>query len=274
MASGDPVEHPETGEPIQHTRTLYRHAVQTGFTDAEIDSTPSEQLQDLIFSRQREMLERASQTPTPNVSAAEKPAPVAEPEPEVSFGEFENEENLDPKLKGVLKGHLTAQLKALKALEAKLAAAEQREQQRVQAEQVRARDNHIDKMLSEHAHFLGSASIAELHEGSPDLAKRRAVLGLAAADKTKRSDKEKIAFAVSQLFGAPPVESGVTPEPEPGARPSAAQWANGGVPRPTSRKPAPELNDIRRATKEVENRLAQLSQPGSNGSVDQDDFPD
>lgn len=272
-SSEDPIINPETGEPIQHSRALLKHAYLAGFSDAEIDTTPSETLQDLIFTRQREMLEKAVQQPAPNISGIEKPVVKApEPDPEVSFGEFESDDNLDPKLRAVLKGHLTEQLKKLKAIETRLEETTKRQEQQERASQAKARDGHIDKMLTKHAHFLGNESIAELSEGSPNLAKRRAVLGLASADKSKRSDQEKIDYAVSQLFGAPPQAD---PEvPQPGTRPTAQQWANGGVPRPTSRKPAPEINDIKNATKAVEQRLAMLNQAGSNGSVDKDDFPE
>lgn len=274
VASEDPLQYSqEPGEPPQvyeHTRTLYRHAIQTGFTDAEIDSTPSEELQDRVFNRQREMFSKAQASPAPNVSAVEKP-PVVEPDPEVSLGEFEKA--LEPEVVTPLKAHLVNQLKQLKALEAKLEAAEKREQERVQVDQQRSRDQAIDKMLSKHAHFLGAESIAELYEGNPNLAKRRAVLGLANADTSNRSNQEKIDYAVSQLFGPAPHQEEESQQPQRNGRPTAAQWANGGVPRPTQRKPAPEVDGVRRAIKEVSSRLEQMNRPGENGTVDLDDFP-
>lgn len=272
--SEEPLLDSETGQPVQHSRVLYRHAVQTGFTDQEIDSTPSEQLQQMVFDRQQEMFSKATQQQAPNVSAIEKPAPKPEPEPVVDFGEFESDENLDPKLRGVLKGHLTEQLKKLKAIEARLEETAKREEAREKADKQRAFDNHIDKVFAKHTDLVGSESISDLYEGHPNLDRRRDALALANIDKSKKSVQEKIDTAIAKLAPSWGVTVQTeTQQPQPGARPSAQQWANGGVPRPTQRKPQEEVNDVRRARQAVEQRLSQLTQPGSNGSVDVEDFP-
>ncbi len=271
VSSEDPLLDSDTGEPIQHSRTLLRHALQSGFTDQEIDSTPSEQLQELVFSRQREQITRAAtHNPTPNISANETPvAKVPEPEPQVDFVEIDKV--LDPEVANPLKAHLTAQLKQLKAIEAKLEAAEKREQQRVEQQRVAEQSNHLDRLLSKHSALLGEKPWHELTKSSPDWVKRHAVLTLAEADTTNKSVQEKIDWAVSQLFGTPQVQ----PETTQGqGRPTAQDFANGGVPRPTQRKPAPEINDVKRARQAVQQQLERMSQPGQNGTVELDDFPE
>lgn len=271
----EPSEEP-LSEPHTHSRNLLRRAVETGFSDTEIDSTPSEELEERIYARQKEAIAQASASPPPNVSARqqEQIATLPEPDPEVNFGEFEDEANLDPKLKAVLKGHLVNQIKQYKALEAKLQAAETREKEREERAQRTARNQAIDKMFAKHAHFVGDQSVAEMHPEDPNLAKREAVIALAIRDKSKRSDQEKIDHAISQLFGAAEPEVEKARASRPGQRPTPQEFANGGIPRPTQRKPAPELNGVVRARKAVEERLAQLQEPGSNGTVDYEDFPE
>lgn len=268
-------------EPLQqtHSRNLLRRAVETGFTDTEIDSTPSEELEERIYSRQKEAIARAANSPQPNLSAREQvQSPVQDEvvEPEPQYPEIDKV--LDPEIAAPLKAQLTAQLKQLKAMEAKLIASEAREKQREENYQRQSRNQAIDKMFSKHAHFVGAQSVSEMHPEDPNLAKREAVIALAIRDKSKRSDQEKIDHAISQLFGAaqePEVETPTRQVPtRQGQRPTPQEFANGGIPRPTQRKPAPELNGVVRARKAVEERLAQLQEPGSNGTVDYDDFPE
>ncbi len=274
-ASEDPLLDGE-GQPISHSRTLLRHAHLAGFTDAEIDTTPSEQLQDLVFSRQQEQINRAVAQQTPNVSANPTPPPAPEPEPQVDFSEIDKV--LDPEIATPLKNQLTAQLKQLKALEAKLEAqTKMAEQANVQRKQTDENDQ-MDRLFSEHSAFLGKKTWRELSKNDPDWIKRNAVVMLAGTDTSARSAKEKLAWAVGQLFGMVPQAQSVAedyePAPQKNGRPTKEEWANGGVPRPTQRKPSAELNDIKRARQAVQNRLEQLSAPGSNGTVDKDDFPE
>lgn len=292
---GQPSQQSQPEQVFEHPRALLRRAYEVGFSDQEIDAMPSEALDEAVWGRHRAGMEESRQR---GVAQALQPvqqqqplqqqqqAPQQEETPPIDFGEFETV--MDQGFVKNLKKHLTDQLKQFKTLEKKLVEQEARNQQREQAEAFQRKQvdfaNYMDRLFTPFAEFLGDERWNELQAGDANYAKRKAVMSIIETDQTRRTMPEKVAFAVSQLFlGGRPLrtrrqapqqqQQAFLPQHQQNMTQRQVEWQQAALQRPTQRRPAAEVNGVRKAIQSVTEQLQQVSQEaGGNGMPEYDDF--
>jgi hypothetical protein len=269
-------------QTFEHPRGLLRRAYEVGMSDQEIDTTPTEQLEDMVWRRYGEATanarmntnSQAVQPPQPVQQQALPPErPQLDPDEEINFGEFE--EVMDKGFVKTLKDKFKKTLTRLKEHETRLVELDNREKKRQQeAEQrnrAQAHATYMDKLFAKHAQFLGDERWQELTPADPNALKRDAVLRLAQADQSRRSDQAKIDAAVGIMFGVQQRAPGQQRQAPRTAR--QQQWDEAGLNRPTQRRAAPEVNGVRKAIANVTGYLDQMgADAGSNGAADYEDF--
>lgn len=268
-----PPEEPEPPPAVSHPRYLIQLALDHGFSDEEIASYSSEQLGSAVYHLQKQARELARQTSQERETqrALERPRdgrPELPRPPESETGPAEEGLGLDETQydAGLINAFKKQQLQ-LKLLQEKLSHLDSREQARAN----QTMTERVDAAFRKHETTLGKGARRDLSADSPEYARRMAILGMVDRDTSHRSLEEKIDRAVEVLYGQPQQPSPSAPTPE--LTRQQRRWQEGAIARPTHRVADAEQPGVKKATKSVAEKLAQLSGgPTDNGEADESDF--
>lgn len=269
-----PPEEPEPPPAVSHPRYLIQLALDHGFSDEEIASYSSEQLGSAVYHLQKQARELARQTSQERETqrALERPRdgrPESSRPPESETGPAEeglgiDETQYDPGIVSLFK----KQQLELKLLKEKLGHLDNREQARAN----QTMTERVDQAFKKHEGALGKGARRDLSADSPEYARRMAILGMVDRDTSHRSLEEKIDRAVEVLYGQSPQPSPPS-VPTPELTRQQRRWQEGAIARPTHRVADAEQPGVKKATKSVAEKLAQLSGgPTDNGEADESDF--
>lgn len=285
-ATGQFVKPPET---FSHPRWLVDQASDLGYTQEDLDTTPTDQLGREISRLHKQLRQNTRQDDrAQTVETARGSVEPLPPEPEkdeLDFGGVKDDEgspftekHLHPGIAAILK----AQAKQLKDLKADLEAVKGYTQSKINEENLTIAERIDNTFAKFNDPRLGKGSVDQLKPNSTELMFRRAILAKASEMAGERSSKEaklgKLEEAYKSLFGSSP------PKAEEPAAPSAPagtsritkeQWKNGAVNRPTQRKGAPEPRGVSKAEKAVAEKMREEGLSGEGGEdVNLDEFPE
>lgn len=260
VASPAPAPTPEPApapSPPKHSPRLVNLAQQLGFSDDEITQTEPSQLYDLV---RMEYDLRARQEP---------PAPPKEEEIDwgtTADGRKLTEADYDPPMARTIKlMHETA--KKNRELEAKLAAQEQRSQQREQQTYV----EHLDSLFGSREDLFGKGTVQDVKRGTPEFDKRAAIETVMRT--LPGSLQAKFEKAVTILYGSAPA----APPPErprgENGRYVSDKWQEAALQKPTQRDNAAEPFGRERAIRSVTKKMRGVDAPIIDDSETLNSFP-
>ncbi len=243
-----------------HTKRLQRIATDFGIAQEEIDSTPPEQLDDLLYHLNRQLLADRERrfNPPPRELPAEQPAvtaPVVD-EDAVDWGTDEEGKPYDENAyqKPIAKTIKTAAelRKKNKELEERLARLEGREVERMTSERDRSIDSAFSKLGAAFEPIFGKGDIANLAKDSDERAARIAIVSMIGQLK-EGTLEQRIAKAAKLVYGrfaknseAPSQYEADDAEPTPrkpaqrNGRITQEDWEAGALARPTQREAKPQ----------------------------------
>lgn len=230
---------PAPAEPAapKHSGRLVRMARDLGLSDEEINSTPTEQLDDIVYHLNRQALQsarEASRTETFHQSQDRRAAPQEEPvAPEApdEYGLDLDESQYAPGLVRALKEVAGKSKREIEALQKQVRSLEEREKNRQQESVTRQLDRLFEK--ADKPTLFGKGGRHELAAEGPEYMRRIAVLS--AMDRMKEGTlAEKFQRAVTMLYGQAPQPS----EPANGNQLSDQQkrWNDAALAKPTQRQ--------------------------------------
>jgi hypothetical protein len=247
---------PPAAQKPAHSRRLRQMAQELGIPQEEIDGTPPEALDDIVYHLHRQALAHTQQLRREGIPDQGQVPPGDSPRDSgPSGGTVTNQEEpdlgLDPNLyDGPLLQVLKDQAKQIRALTARLDRQEQQERVRV-SETLSER---IDRSFERHHDHLGKGKKSELAQDSADYLRRMAVLALVdRMGEREGSLESRIDKAVKTLYGerqAPPEAA----EPDE-LKKRQEVWNGAAVARPTQRAGLPEPKGTQRAEKAVAKHL-------------------
>lgn len=266
-ASGTPEKQPEKHA---HSRTVLRLARDLGIPQAEIDSTPAEDLEDRVYWLNRELTRQRIAANNP----AEKPVEKAPEKPAVDEDDLGlgDESDYDPKMLALLK----AQQKKLKELEKaksehdqKVKAFEEREAARAQQSANDRIDAAFAGLGEDFSGVFGKGKAERMDGNSAEFQRRIAVLRVAETMK-QGSLEADLAAAVKVLYPsgataartnkaeadhteepATPEGDELSPRQKEALKKRQETWRNGGTAKPTHRTEKEEPKGERRAVRAV-----------------------
>ena len=268
----------------KHSKRVLRMAEQFGISQAEIDATEPEALDEALVVLQRQMLDdrqRLIAQPGRQAEPAAQ-APAAPKAPEAFDLGIPAEEMADihPSIASALK-KLAAEVQDLRGLKGTLGTIQQREQQR----EFDSFQQRCDAAFARHETVLGKGSYGELNPQGPELRRRQAVLDTAQRDNPKIPFEKRIERAVEALFGkqtaaaaplpigdARPTEADLITRDSQGritGRITPAQWNAAATARPSHREAPILAPGKEKATKFVADKMKErdyFSQEGVNGT--------
>lgn len=270
-------------EPIKHPRGLKRMATELGLGADEIDTTPTDQLSDIVahlnaqkikIATESANLEALRQARDNAAKPAPEPAPVAEPDDEIG-------DDVHPAIAKALRRNadlMRAQAKEIESLKAQLTGVVQRDQVREQATIAERCDN----VFSKHPDIFGKGAGRELKDKSAYM-RRCAALQLADLDKDAGTLEQKISRAIQTMYPdlADATEPAAAPSPParngnvPKNRLTAEQWREGSVRKPTARSGASNKPGKESAVQAVAEKLQEFAQETQADDSDVlDGFPE
>jgi hypothetical protein len=265
-----PAAAPAQPAAIQHPRYLVNMAIDMGFTQEEIATTPSDTLGrmlQVIQSRQR--LQPQQQQPQQQQQAVTAPP---EPEEEIDLGDTSD---FTPEVIALVKRAATAAVKAatkrIKPVAEQVDELRQLDQMRTHEQRNEKLDQLFTGLGADYSAHFGSGSGKQVKQNNPTAFRNRLEV-VAALDVMRASrpgtDEEHMAKVVKLLF---PVEAkGDTTAKQ-------QEWQEGGVARPTNRKPAaepPGPAKARKAVAEFLNNHPTVTASREGDKATKDDFPE
>ena len=225
----------------KHPDRLVRMARDLGFSDEEIQTTPTADLRASVSEAAIERLytQQGRTVATAVEQSQAQPAAVpAAPEPE---GLGISEDDYDEGLVGVLK-RLYAKIETLEKAHAEMAG-------HVQASVNQTVTQQIDAEFAKHPDFFGKGNLGDLDPEGPDMARRNAVVAMAKTFKDG-TPPQRVAKAVSILY--PNLASAPAKAPEkPAEKPEVKRWLEGGLAAPTQRTGAGEPAGVEKAKQSI-----------------------
>lgn len=237
-------------EPIKHSSRLIRMAQDLGISEEEIQKTPSDQLDEVVYHLNKQALELAREQSRErsilgaterNAAGAPRMDPPFPPAPETETDPFDvwaKDAGLYPELLGELQ-RMRSDLKELKALKGEFGEIRNHHRARMQE----TLTEQLDRAFARHEAILGKGTRAQIKDGSPEHLKRMAVLGLVEKDTSKAPLQDKIDKVVKALYGsaAPqaPVDDILAQRRE--------QWNGAGLAMPTNRSGGTEPKGDKKA---------------------------
>lgn len=251
-------EEDEEAAAHKHPVNLVRLARHFGIPQAEIDSTPTDQLLLAVrVEREAWAARKEAEKPKPEEKPAKK-----DDEDELDFeDEFEQADGTRTRRKAKLSDYNPATqhiIRKLKETEKKLAEKEKQDTERAKSSHFAMIEEGIEGL--DDADFFGAGTIGELHAaGKEEQVARRFALSSVAGIKdgdSQRTIDRKLAAARAKLFGKkaatkkPKADEEDEAEEETGARPAkpaaaprkrtkAERWEEGQVSRPRNRRGTP-----------------------------------
>ena len=247
---------PEQPKVHTHSKRLVREALDWGFTQAEIDRTPTDQLDDLVYERQRTYRLAQQQ----QQQAQQKPEVKAEPEPDIALPPEAAE--YDENTRKVLKAVVAQPLKEVAELKKQLAEMQERDKQR----EVRENQRVFAGLLDKHKTVFTDDAAGN--------AKKLAIIAYLQNVQQPAGLENDFEAGVKLLFGATPSPAPpapapkAEPEPDPLAETKKA-FAEGGLARPTERKEPDLPPGDARALRFLKDRLGERKAQAVNGDVKQ-----
>lgn len=252
---------PEAAPQVQtHSKRLVRECLDWGFTQAEIDRLPTDDLEDRLYDRQRTY--RIAQQQRQQV---EQPKPAPAPEPEIE---------LPPEAAGYSDAEKTLLRKLVKPTLDKSASLEKELaelKQQFAAQQARDNRRTFDAVLDKHKTIFTDDAAGN--------AKKSALIGYL-SNLTEKTDLAADTEAgIKLLFGSAPapVSPPPPPPPAPAVDPLAErkkEFAEGGVARPTERVEPPPTQGEALALANLKKMLGEGRAQLVNGSAKQEFMSD
>jgi len=250
-------------KPSQHLVNL---ALDLGLSEQEVAATPADALEVAVYHLTRQQLGRqreASIAQTINQATdrnlANEPA-----EPETSLADLGlNESNYNDDFVGFLKRMRKEHADEIRQLKEQVAHLQR-------AEGIRANESFaqkMDRLFAGDEGTFGKGDGRTLGEDSPELARRRAVLGVMQSLKVGTVE-DKYAKAYGILYGQRQAEPGLDDEL---AR-RQDEWRRGNTARPTQRSNAGEPPGVEKATRGVRAKLAEMNGAADSGEASAEDF--
>lgn len=276
-----PIPDPAAAPLPAHPAWLVRMALDQGFSDDEIQATPTDLLgasvqrtqiavQRAVAEQQRAQALADSQRPQalPTAVAQGQPSAPAAAD-ELDLGDTTE---FAPEFVNLLKKAVAAPLKEIKKLKAQLAQREQAEAARLAETKNQQIDRVIDALGQDFTPYFGKGSGQHVKAHQPVAFQNRLKLIKAAeAIDSWNQNFEQSLRQAARMFAEN--------EPEAvGLDQAQRDWNAGGLARPTSRKPAPEPPGPARARKNLARAMAAIGTEvgGSpdNGKASLEDFPE
>lgn len=259
-------------EPITHPAYLRQMAEEYGYTAEELAAKPTAELEREVAAIHRREQQRqaaiqhAAQTPAsqqPTTPAA--PASQARPgDDEIDWGvdEAGRPYTADDFSPGIVR-QIREQHKKIKDLEARIGGVQQTAAQKAGEDFERQLDAEFEK----HQDVYGKGRTRDLLPSSPEFQRRLATYqhlqGLGARKALTKLDQDVGNFRAA-MFGAVKTAAAAA-APAGNGRPTAEQWGQGGLVKPTARNSVPEPKGKERAAKVVAKKLAELGdEPGAS----------
>lgn len=238
-------------EPPKHSKRLIRMATELGFSEDEINSTPTESLDEAVYAANRAALAEARQSTRAELAAPGRPRSLATGEflpaqpttPETSapqqastptqtpetFLTDEDRQTFDPRLVQLLE----SQAKQIAELKQHIGALYQRENTR----QLETFSQHVDRRFAEKKELFGDKPGRQMKFTEPETRRRQAVMALVEAMSKEGGNKsfdELFDAAVASIYGsvAPPPVGNPTP---PANGTAEKRWNEAALARPTHR---------------------------------------
>ncbi len=300
-----PVAPPEPVTPARprHSKRVLRMAEQFGISQAEIDATEPEALDEALVLLQRQLLDDrqrlvAQPARMKPAEADENPAAPAAPAKPAAFDlglTPEDEADLHPSLTKALKT-LAAKINELESLKGAVGTIQQREQRR----EFESFQQRCDAAFAKYEVVLGKGTFSEQEPNSVALRRRQAVLDTAQRDNQKIPFEKRVERAVETLFGtvaqapaaasSPAAAAAPAPTPEQlltrdsqgriTGRITPDQWNAAATARPSHRETPALPPGKERAEKFVGEQMKHrdfFAQEGPNGApavADEETLPD
>lgn len=237
-----PAPEPAKKPKISHPRWVERAAIEQGFTDQDIEETPTEALQQRIYANSQRQAHEARQAAiSSDVAGAARrqaaPEPVVNPEPEED--ELLSEDDWDPKFVKKWNDRVRRDKERDQEIaELKAAAGQFRSSQAATTQQ------RFEAMFAKYPNLYGQGASHLLPANSPDLLRRQAVMSqiqLIVQGGRATTPETDFDLVHGGLFGAlaasPPPPA--APPVDPTRKEFADAYANGGLARPTQRNSLP-----------------------------------
>jgi hypothetical protein len=247
-----------------HPAHLVRMAKDLGFSEADINDSNLDLLQERVYYAHREALAEArgrqaavsqfqgqfqQQGPQARQLGDLNGAALDHPGQNGPMGnlphEAIDESQYDPGLIALIKQHSTKQAQRIEQLESTIKQMQARNQARWQQTVAQK----LDSFFATHPEIYGAGQGAGMQKNGREYLRRRAAI--AAAEQMQGTIEERIAAAHDSLFGT--ATNGSSAPSTPPARPAAEEqaWAEAALARPTNRAPQPEPNGRSKAIKSV-----------------------
>ena len=225
-----------------HSKRLSRMAADLGIPQDEIEHTPSENLDDLVYylNEQRLQLLQESRMTRQGEAAPQQAAPAKPVEEEPDLGI--NEEDFDPRIYGVLKK--LAQENA--SLKKEIGGIHQSNKTREQQQLDFAFDQAFAALSPAQQEFFGKGRLGKL---TPEqFSRRQAAVAVAKGDPRGIVDAANI-LSPSAGTPAPAAPTNGQSYVDETLAKRRTQWAEGGVAKPTNREGSPEPKGVAKAKK-------------------------
>lgn len=190
-------EAPKPIEPVvhRHSKRLRMEALELGFSPEEIDSTPSDQLDDRVWELQQRA-QRIAREQQARAAAVRKPEPEVKPATD-DEGDMPDFEGWDESASKVLKQIIAENRKAAKKSQ------EQIDQLRKELaeERTEAVVQRLDKAFARFPEVFGVGNASKLAPDSAELARRNLIVAQLARSNDKNIDIEGEIEKAVKLFG-------------------------------------------------------------------------
>ncbi len=263
---------PPTPEKHKHARWIERAAIEQGMSDEEIESTPTDALQQKVYASQQAAIKEAKRSAETRASLPERGQPKVEVPvvPSVEEESLElDEADWDPafvKKWNKLVGDVKAKDKEIAEL--KQLGGQVRQQQAQTFQQK------MSSLFSTMPHVFGSGPV---EPDSAEEARQEAVLAklnsLVAQGKHTTLDAD-FARVAKSMFGSIPAPEAAKPKVDDTRQAVADAYKNGGLARPTSRNAAPLPKGRQAAIADVTKLMQQRSTNGTGVDYEDEDVRD